>query len=398
MKLVTQPRKMTGANGTRGHLTIAFDTWVLMSRFRNNGIYVYARNLLGHFRQMASEASIEVRPLVSSAVSSDANQFGTRPGFRPYDTNLLRSGRVWRHGGACLSARISNADLLFCPSGNTLPIRGLIPVVTTIHDIIPVVLPTIHKASALRREYSMAAKLSRTVITDSRHSKQDLVNIFGLPESKVHVVHLACDRATFNDAATESTRRQNLLHRLGLDRPYILHHGRIHERKNVKRLIEAYAIVLSRKRNFDVDLVLVGELDSGHEEIVAAAKRCQAPARVIFTGPQTDPDLAILLKSATLAVIPSLYEGFCLPLLEAMACGTPTISSNASCLPEISGGVLRYFDPASLDEMACCIEEVLESDALRASLSLKGKERAGFFSWERCAAETLAILKTAAAN
>lgn len=398
MKLVTKGSKMTGANGTRGPLRIAFDTWVLGSRFRNNGIYVYARNLLGHFRQMASEASIELRPLISSAVSSDANQFNTRPGFRPYDTNLLRSGRVWRYGGACLSARISNADLLFCPSGNTVPIRGLIPVVTTIHDIIPVILPTIPKAHVLRREYSMAAKLSRTVITDSSHSKQDLVNIFGLPESKVHVVYLACDRSTFNDTATESTRRQSLLNRLGLDRPYILHHGRIQERKNVKRLIEAYGMVLSRKRNFDVDLVLVGEFDLGHEEIVAAAKRCQAPARVIFTGPQTDPDLAILLKSATLVVIPSLYEGFCLPLLEAMACGTPTISSNASCLPEISGGVLRYFDPASLDEMACCIEEALESDSLRARLSVKGKERAGFFSWERCAAETLAILKTAAAN
>ncbi len=101
----------------------------------------------------------------------------------------------------------------------------------------------------------------------------------------------------------------------------------------------------------------------------------------------------MLLRGAALEVIPSLYEGFCLPMVEAMACGIPTIAANSSCLPEISGGVLRYFDPYSIDEHAVCMQDALQSQDLRAELSSRGKERAQKFSWDLCAEETLDVVE-----
>ena len=105
-----------------------------------------------------------------------------------------------------------------------------------------------------------------------------------------------------------------------------------------------------------------------------------------------------MLRGATLTVIPSLYEGFCLPMVESMACGVPTIASNNSCLPEVSDGVLRYFDPLQIEEMVACMQRALEDDALRAELSRRGKERAASFDWERCAEATLAVLARHARN
>lgn len=391
---------MSASNNGSAQVTIAFDTWPLMSRFRNTGIYVYARNLLTYFQKTSNHESVEIRPLISSKVSNDANAFGATAGFRPHETNLLRIGRAWRYGGACVSALRSKADLLFCPSGTTLLVPRLVPVVATIHDVTPVVLPAFPKrlARGLKFAFANSARFSRAIITDSVCSKQDLVNVFGLPDSKVHVVYLGCDTAIFNDKAPAPDLQNGLMRRLGLNKPFVLHHGTIQPRKNLKRLIEAYRLVLSRNRNLDFDLVLVGELGWQYEEIVIAANSTNGRGRVLLVGTINDPDLAVLIKTASSVVIPSLYEGFCLPLIEAMACGTPTISSTSSCLPEISGGVLRYFDPLSVEELATCLDEVLESGALRQSLVVRGKEHAANFTWPRCAEETLAILKSASDN
>ena len=387
---------MNTSNGN-GQIAIAFDTWALATRFRNMGIYVYARNLLSNFREIANRHSIEFRPLVSSAASNDANQFAAGIGFQPQQTSLLKLDRSWRFGAACLSAFINKADLLFCPSGNTLPLNPLVPMVTTIHDVTPVVCPAHSRriTYALRFAFGTSARFSRAIITDSICSKQDLIKAFGVPESKVHVVHLGYDDSVFNTSKPNPAALASLRSTLGLEKPYILHHGTIQPRKNLKRLIDAYRLMLSQNRNLDLDLVLVGALGWQYEEVLAAADSNAGPGRVVLAGSQSDPNLALLLKGASLVVIPSLYEGFCLPMVEAMACGTPTICSNTSCLPEISGGVLEYFDPLSVPEIAARIAQTLEDGNLRQRLSQQGIARASHFSWRRCAEETIGILKFA---
>src|SRR5262249_5459093 len=150
--------------------------------------------------------------------------------------------------------------------------------------------------------------------------------------------------------------------------------------------------LLSRNPDLDVDLVLAGPLGWNCDDVVAAAAEAAPRGRIVLTGALEDRELAALLRGATLTVIPSLYEGFCLPMVESMACGVPTIASNISCLPEVSGNVLRYFDPLQIEDMVVCMQRVLEDDALRAELSRRGKERAASFDWERCAEETLAVL------
>jgi glycosyltransferase involved in cell wall biosynthesis len=175
-----------------------------------------------------------------------------------------------------------------------------------------------------------------------------------------------------------------------------LHHGMVQLRKNVHRLIQAWDRVRERCREFDAQLVLAGSMGFGHEEILRVREASPRRDQIILTGSLSDAELAILVKNASLCVIPSLYEGFCLPMVEAMACGVPTVASNGSCIPEISGGVLEYFDPFSVEEISETIRRALEDSDLRDSLRRKGLIRAADFSWERCALETLRVFRETA--
>jgi glycosyltransferase involved in cell wall biosynthesis len=234
------------------------------------------------------------------------------------------------------------------------------------------------------------------VITDSQYSKRDILDIYGVPESKVSVIYLGYDKAVFNSDPADGGACNALRKRLGIHRPYVLHHGTIQPRKNLKRLIEAYRLMLSRDRGLDLDLVLVGRLGWEYKTIVAAGNNnAGGRGRVIFPGMLADSDLALLIKGASLVVVPSLYEGFCLPMVEAMACGAPTVVSNTSCLPEISGNALSYFDPGSVDEIAVQMQSVLLDHERSEQLRKRGLERVREFSWERCARETLRVLRDA---
>ncbi len=375
---------------------IAFDSWALASRFRHHGTYGYAQNLIGEFKQLAAKnPGLEFCLFSCHGNSNDANSIEPGRGFELSNTRLLARDRLWRLGGANLAAARAHADLIFSPTSNILPL-GTVPVVCTIHDVTPILTPSHSRKVTwlLRSLLWWSCHYSRAIITDSECSKKDLIRIYGLPESRVSVVYLGYDAAIFNDSAPDPGAQQELLSRLGITRPYLLHHGIIQPRKNLKRLIEAYRLVLSRSRSLDFDLVLAGPLGWEYEETLAAAGNGDGrQGRVILPGALNDSDLAMLIKGASLVVIPSLYEGFCLPMVEAMACAVPAIVANASCLPEVSGGVLKYFDPTSVKEMAACMEQVLESGDTRKGLAQRGRERAACFSWRRCAEETLDVLR-----
>ena len=381
----------------KAHATVAFDTWCLGGHARNQGVHIYAGQLLSHFREMGPRSGIQFAPYVSSGSDNQANSFLAAPGFQPRETGLLKFSRLWRYGGACTLASLQRVDLVFSPHCTSLYFGNLAPAVITIHDVIPLLghwgLPRI--SQILRFFLWRAAKASRAIITVSNYSKTDLLNAYRIPESKVFVIYNGYDKTLFN-TLDPGSGLQNLLKQLGISRPYILHHGAIKPNKNLGRLIQAFHLLVERNKNLDLDLVLAGPLGWEYESVLAAAN--QGPGNVIFAGALSDHDLGALVKGASLAVYPSLYEGFCLPMVEAMACGVPTISSNSSCLPEISGGMLRYFDPKSVEEMAGRMEEALEHEELRRELSEKGLARASDFDWQRTAEQTLGVLKQQLAN
>jgi glycosyltransferase involved in cell wall biosynthesis len=377
-------------------LKVAIDSWVLSSRLRYQGTYVYARNLIGQFKRMAAtDGDIRFCLFTSPRAANDANTTTPSDGFETRDAAWLAHDRLWRLGAAGFAAARSDADLLFAPTASTVP-TGPVPFVSTIHDVTPVLMPSHSKRVNLLQRFLLwsAVKFSRAIITDSECSKRDLINLYGLPESKVSVVYLGYDGAVFNGAPGDPESQTSLLKKLGISKPYLLHHGTIQPRKNLQRLIAAYRLMLDRNRSLDLDLVLAGSLGWEYEKTVAAANNGGGTrGRVVLPGALVDTDLATLIKGASLVVVPSLYEGFCLPMVEAMASGAPTVAANASCLPEVSGGVLRYFDPASVEDMATCLEQVLEDEETRVELAQKGKSRAGCFSWQRCAEETVAVLR-----
>jgi glycosyltransferase involved in cell wall biosynthesis len=377
---------------------VAFDASALKPQYIHHGIQVYTRNLLEGLRRMAGVNGMEIRPFFPSE-DSNSRQSTAEPDFHPRKSVLMRFNRLWRYGGATAAALLDGADIMLNPNGASLPISILLPTVTTIHDLTPIVMPYFPRRTAFFLKFLLkrSAKSSAAIITVSENSRRDIIRICGVPESKVHVVYEGYDRALFNIVPPDPVLLQPLLARLGINWPYILHHGAVQPRKNLPRLIAAYHQMLARNPELALDLVLAGPLAWQHEETVRAARSDSASrGKVVLTGALNDRDLSLLLRGASLEVIPSLYEGFCLPMVEAMACGIPTVASNSSCLPEISGGVLRYFNPTSVEDMAVCMESVLLSRDLQAELADRGRERAQKFSWELCAQQTLAVLEQVA--
>ena len=377
-------------------IIIAFDTWTLNNRFCNQGTFVYSKQILGHWRHLAAQSAVEIRPFVSAGAKNEANGFLPAPGFRPRETALLRFGRLWRYGGAWLTAWLDRPDVVFSPSTHTLQFPSPAVRVVTVHDVTPVVMPSFAPMNIIRKlrfTLRRAVMDSDGIIASSERSKLDLMNVYGLPESKISVVYLGYDSSYFNTTAPPREMLSGLFERFKIYRPFLFHHGLMQPRKNLKRLIQAHRLLLSRDPSLEVDLVLAGPPGWKGEEILESARVSAGPrGDVIFTGAQPDADLACMLKGATLAVIPSLYEGFCLPMVEAMACGTPVVVADSSCLPEISGGVLRYFNAESVDAIAGCLEQVLTNRSLLGELAKQGVTRAQRFSWRRCAEDTLDVL------
>jgi glycosyltransferase involved in cell wall biosynthesis len=373
---------------------VAIDSWTLASRFRCQGTYVYAQNLLREFKKIArQDTGIRFSLFASSRNGNDAIHIAPEERFELCSSALLDHDRLWRFGGAGLSASRSHADVMFIPTPATLPV-GPVSAVCAIHDVTPITMPSHSTAvTAIQRVLLKGcARLCRVIITSSECSKRDIVAHLGVPGEKIAVIHDGCDQSLFNSGSLDMIALAALRARLGVEKPYLLHHGTIQPRKNLKRLIEAFRLMLARNPDLDFDLVLAGRLGWASDDIVSAAAKTIGRGRVIIAGILPDSDLSLLIKGATLAVVPSLYEGFSLPMVEAMACGVPTIASSTSCLPEISGNALVYFDPLSVEDMAKSLETVLRDSEMRRRLSQKGIDRARDFTWERCARQTLDVL------
>jgi glycosyltransferase involved in cell wall biosynthesis len=376
-------------------MILAVDTVALSTRFKHSGTSVYLSHLLSEWLKPdgTDKAKVEFHGFMAPDDNWAKNGF-VSPLLKVHETGLMARRRLWFLGGMALNVARLRPNLVFLPTAMGSAPYPFVPMVCTILDGMPERLPPtlVNLGAEGRYVARMNAKLARKIITISEWSKKDLIEIYRLSPEKVQVTYLGYDRKLYNSEPPEAEASAELLARWGIRKPFILHHGMVQLRKNVQRLIQACDRVHSLSKEFDAQLVLAGPMGLGHEEILRTRETSPRRDQVIVTGPLCDADLGMLIKNASLCVIPSLYEGFCLPMVEAMACGVPTVASNSSCLPEVSGGILEYFDPLSVEDMAEVIRRALEDSELRHRLREKGLARAAQFSWERCAQQTLHVL------
>src|SRR5690348_9172172 len=260
-------------------LKIALDPWVLASRFRHQGTHVYGRNLVRQFRRAAARLShVEFCLFNSGDFGSDPELCEAGPGFSVVNNALARRDRLWRLGGASIAAQNISAELVFSPSANVFPLTKP-PMVCTIHDVTPWVMPSQSPRIVAAQRFFLraAARRSRAIITVSERSKQDLVEICGVPAEKVTVVYNGYNRELFNRSSPDPEELQALRGRLGINRPYMLHHGVIQPRKNLKRLIRAWRLLSSRHRDMELDLVIAGPPGRHHEQVFKLGQACSGP-------------------------------------------------------------------------------------------------------------------------
>jgi glycosyltransferase involved in cell wall biosynthesis len=223
------------------------------------------------------------------------------------------------------------------------------------------------------------------VLTVSHASKDDILQFLKVPSSKVEVIPNAIDERLAATPSTEEILR--VQERFLLTSPFILYAGNIKPHKNVERLIEAFSLV--RQRGLDgVKLLIIGDEISKYRNLRRLVHRFQLQPHVRFLGFVPDETLAVLYRLAGVFVFPSLYEGFGLPPLEAMAAGAPVITSNVSSLPEVVGDAALLIDPHDPEAIARAIHRVISDASLRADLIRRGHERVMQFSWERSVART----------
>ena len=270
------------------------------------------------------------------------------------------------------------------------PCRAIVTIHDCIHLRFPQYLPNRLAYVYAHAQLWSAARRARRVLTVSQASKQDIIRFFDVPESKVTVIPNAIDERFRQSPAEDDLVR--VRERYQLPERFVLYAGNVKPHKNLARLIDAFVAV--RRRGFDdLGLLLSGSEVSQHATLRRAVHRYNLHKHVRFLGYQTTETLAVLYRLAALFVFPSLYEGFGLSPLEAIASGTPVVASNVSSLPEVLGDAAVLVDPLDAAAIADGITRVLEDADLRARLHRNGLARASQFSWEQSVKQIHRIYK-----
>lgn len=273
------------------------------------------------------------------------------------------------------------------------PLRSPVPTVITVHDLAFLHWPHFltKDSAAYYGQIDRAVNATGHIIVPSESTRQDLIGQFGVPDSRVSVIYEAAN-PQFQPLPVEEARRE-VVAKYKIPERYILYVGTIEPRKNVDGLLRAYKHLRNKYAVDDVGLVIRGSFGWLYEETLNALDELDLRSSVYILGRVPDEQLWKLYVGARCHVHAAHYEGFGLPPLEAMACGTPTIVSNVSSLPEVVGDAALLVDPNNWEEIAVAINRLLSDDDLHAELREKGLQRANCFSWTNAAKSTLNIYK-----
>ena len=355
-------------------------------KLRDYGIGTYVRNLLRYLSRI--DHTTEYVLLCQGEDCGFEEELGEN--FRSVVENAPAYS-IREQISVPVALRREGIDLFHAPHYVLPPLTPCKSVVT-IHDCIhlrfPQYLP--HRLGSAYARASMwtAAHRSNRVLTVSEASKRDILRYFRIPESKIDVIYNAIDERFGQTPPAEEIAR--VRERYQLNDPFVLYAGNIKPHKNLERLIEAFHTL--RRGGFDeVKLLIIGDEISKYASLRRAVHKHKLHKHVRFFGFVSDQTLAALYRLAAVFVFPSLYEGFGLPPLEAMASGTPVITSNVSSLPEVVGDAALLIDPYEPDAIADAMARVLTDTTLQEDLRTKGYARVREFSWERSIARVREI-------
>ncbi len=299
--------------------------------------------------------------------------------------------RVWTHSRFALALWRTRPDVTFVPA-HTLPLWFPGRAVVTIHDLGYKYFPEAHPALA-RRYLEMTTRFSARratrVIADSLATAQDIAAHYRIPENRIKVVYPGVDESLA--PVTDAAQLAAVCERYGLPERYLLFVGTLQPRKNIGRMVQAYAAWRKAHPGQDVALVLAGQRGWLYDPQWAAGVD-----GVILPGYVDDEDVPALYSGAEALLFPSLHEGFGFPILEAMCCGVPVITSNTSSMPEVAGQAALLVNPRDVSMIANAIDQLLCDTQLRSDLVVQGRGQAAQFTWTRAAEQTLQVLETAA--
>lgn len=344
------------------------------------GVSVYTLELLRHFRIRANEA-LEFRIFLRTSPMMHM------PKATPHFTyEVVKGPFLWTQFFLPLRLILKkNIDVFFSPAHYS-PRFSPVPLVVTIHDLAFFYYPQeflkedLYK---LRHWSGQSLKNARRVIAVSKNTKKDIVKFYNVPSEKIEVVYNGYEKPTSPKRLPNHP-----------DRPYFLFTGTLQPRKNVPFLVRAFRAF--HENNPAFRLVLAGKRGWLYDEIFAEIKKSGVERFIILAGYVTDHELISLYKNAHAFIMPSLYEGFGVPLLEAMSFGCPVISSFVSSLPEVGGDACLYFDPRNERDLTEKMDLIGKNEALRKELVAKGFDRVKLFSWKKCAEDTLRVIKSSA--
>jgi glycosyltransferase involved in cell wall biosynthesis len=293
-----------------------------------------------------------------------------------------------------LHSRWHGLELIHDPTGTAPLLLSTQKRVVTIHDALPFIYPdTSSTLDWLVYHYWLpyATRFVDQIVTDSSRSKSDIARFLGVQMERITVIPLAAGKQFRPLPEDEVTP---VLERIGIQDHYILFVGSLEPRKNLINLLEAYTLLLNWSSEWN--LVIVGARNFWKSESSKKfVEQHNLKSYVHFLGYIPDEDLPALYNGADLFVFPSLYEGFGLPVLESMACGTPVVTSNTSSLPEVAGDAAYLVDPQNVEEIADALKHVLSDVDLANDLRSRGLERAQNFTWEKTASQTIAVYEQA---
>jgi glycosyltransferase involved in cell wall biosynthesis len=285
-------------------------------------------------------------------------------------------------------------DVLWLP-GSTLPRRIVKKTVVTVHDVGFHRLPHLYPTRQVKiHEHAMKdiAKRATRILTVSEHAGREIAEAYGISPSRIAITPLGIDHSLYRPISDLEAIEERL-RRYQIPRPYFINIGRMDAKKNITTLIKAFTLFKTRRGVGDPHrLVLAGPAGHGSEEIRRAIANSEVKSDIIELGYVPEADKPYLLNGAEALVHPAWYEGFGIPLVEAMASGCPVLSSNAASLPEVCGDAALYFSPAEQEELANALTRITTESGLKAQLRTAGIARAAQYTWGATAEKTLPVL------